>query len=316
VGLTTATERVDASGQALADTRSVLRVSDACAPRAEGPGRPCAAAPSRPLAAGKRRCRTRSAYVVARTKSGRARGGPSAAMKSTGRRRTERWSRPRADHSRGRQRPTPGRGGAAPFDEIDPPLLCQHFDLDVNAAQPRSLVLDCLALRIGPCHRSLLDPSGRAAARRADLPLRTGGRAPPQSGAGRSKAERPCSGHARSRPRVLCLFAHVPPPGRQPKPADRLSWRRGEWLHLSCQCGHRAALHIGALALPHELSLEMRRYRVVERRSAAGAPVSRYQAAVLTLVVCRAIGAGMRWSETRAHSGGARTGRRIYGGIQ
>jgi hypothetical protein len=156
VGLTTATERVDASGQALADTRSVLRVSDACAPRAEGPGRPCAAAPSRPLAAGKRRCRTRSAYVVARTKSGRARGGPSAAMKSTGRRRTERWSRPRADHSRGRQRPIPGRGGAAPFDEIDPPLLCQHFDLDVNAAQPRSLVLDCLALGIGPRHRSLL----------------------------------------------------------------------------------------------------------------------------------------------------------------
>jgi hypothetical protein len=107
VGLTTATERVDASGQALADTRSVLRVSDACAPRAEGPGRPCAAAPSRPLAAGKRRCRTRSAYVVARTKSGRARGGPRAAMKSTGRRRTERSSRPRADHSRSRQHPMP-----------------------------------------------------------------------------------------------------------------------------------------------------------------------------------------------------------------
>jgi hypothetical protein len=50
-----------------------------------------------------------------------------------------------------------------------------------------------------------------------------------------------------------------------PKPADRLSWRRGEWLHLSCQCGHRAALHIGALALQHELSLEMRLYRVIDR---------------------------------------------------
>jgi hypothetical protein len=59
-----------------------------------------------------------------------------------------------------------------------------------------------------------------------------------------------------------CMSRHL---DGSPKPVDRISWRRGEWLHLSCQCGHRAALHIGALALQHELSPAMRLYRVIDR---------------------------------------------------
>lgn len=51
----------------------------------------------------------------------------------------------------------------------------------------------------------------------------------------------------------------------RPKPTDPIAWRRDEWLHLSCPCGHRAALHIGALALQYELSMEVRLYRVVGR---------------------------------------------------
>ena len=50
-----------------------------------------------------------------------------------------------------------------------------------------------------------------------------------------------------------------------PKPVDRLSSRRGEWLHLSCQCGPGAALQNGALELQHEVELEMRLDRVIAR---------------------------------------------------
>ncbi|UZO94780.1 Hypothetical protein RMP42_05854 (plasmid) [Roseomonas mucosa] len=50
-----------------------------------------------------------------------------------------------------------------------------------------------------------------------------------------------------------------------PKPVDPLWLRQHEWLHLTCRCGHRAALHIGALALQHQLSGEVRLYRVIDR---------------------------------------------------
>ncbi|WP_157033932.1 hypothetical protein [Belnapia moabensis] len=36
-------------------------------------------------------------------------------------------------------------------------------------------------------------------------------------------------------------------------------------MQLACRCGHRAPLHIGALALQHELASTVRLYQVVER---------------------------------------------------
>jgi hypothetical protein len=50
-----------------------------------------------------------------------------------------------------------------------------------------------------------------------------------------------------------------------PQPVDPIWYRQHEWLHLSCRCGHRAALHIGALALQHELAGSVRLYQIIDR---------------------------------------------------
>ncbi|NOG73717.1 hypothetical protein [Roseicella sp. DB1501] len=51
-----------------------------------------------------------------------------------------------------------------------------------------------------------------------------------------------------------------------PKPVDQLWHRQNEWLHVRCKaCNRSAALHIGALALQHQLAAQTRLYEVIDR---------------------------------------------------
>ena len=62
----------------------------------------------------------------------------------------------------------------------------------------------------------------------------------------------------------LCSYMSKHLDGR-PKLVNPVWYRKQEWLHLACRCRHRAPLHIGALALQHELASTVRLYQVVER---------------------------------------------------
>lgn len=50
-----------------------------------------------------------------------------------------------------------------------------------------------------------------------------------------------------------------------PQPVDPLWYRRLDYLHLGCACGHRAAVQIGLLARRHGLAHDARLYQLIAR---------------------------------------------------
>lgn len=50
-----------------------------------------------------------------------------------------------------------------------------------------------------------------------------------------------------------------------PQPVDPVWYRRLDYLHLTCGCGHRAALQIGALAQSRGLASDTRLFQIVDR---------------------------------------------------
>lgn len=49
-----------------------------------------------------------------------------------------------------------------------------------------------------------------------------------------------------------------------PQPVDPVWYRKWEYLHLACGCGHKAALQIGPLARRHGLATDTRLYQLVD----------------------------------------------------